>query len=190
MVDDDELNAWFCREVLPLEGNLTSFIRRNWGVAEDVIELRQDIYEHALIGAKQVLPSHVRAYVFTIARNRLINEARRSRIVSFETIADLDTIDQKVDPFETERALTARDELRHAKNGIDKLPPRCREVVRLRKLEGLSTLEAAHALGISTETVRQHLKYGMKALIDHMLGGPGRIARPKVARSSDSEARS
>ncbi len=189
MIDDDELNAWFCREVLPLERALTSYIRRNWRVAEDVIELRQDIYEHALIGARRGLPSHARGYVYTVARNHLINQAKRAQIVSFETIADLDMIDREVDMLEGERVLTARDELRHAKTGIDKLPPRCREVIKLRKLEGLSTQEAADALGVSTETIRQQLKYGMKALIDHMLGGPGKIVRPKLARRDDSEAR-
>ncbi len=188
MVDDDELNAWFCREVLPLERALTSFIRRNWRVAEDVIELRQDIYEHALTGARKGLPTHTRGYLYTLARNHLINQTKRARIVSFETIADLDMVDRDVDIFGAERALTARDELRHAKAGIEKLPPRCREVINLRKLEGMSTQEAADALGVSTETIRQQLKYGMKALIDHMLGGSGKIVRPKFARRADREA--
>lgn len=187
MVDDNELNAWFRREVLPLERALTSYIRRNWRVAEDVIELRQDIYEHALIGARRGLPMNSRAYVYTLARNHLINKAKRGRIVSFEMIADLDSVDHDVDMFETERALSARDELRHAQAGIEKLPPRCRQVMQLRKLDGLSTQEAADALGVSTETVRQQLKYGMKALIDHMMGGTGRVVRPKFGRR-DREA--
>jgi RNA polymerase sigma-70 factor (ECF subfamily) len=187
MVDDDELDAWFVREVLPLERALTSYIRRNWRVAEDVFELRQDIYEHALIGARRELPSNPRAYVYTLARNHLINHAKRSRIVSFDIIADLDTVDREFDVHEAERALTARDELRHAKAGIDKLPPRCREVMRLRKLDGLSTQEAADALGVSTETIRQQLKYGMKALIDHMVGGSGKIVRPKFGRQASQE---
>jgi len=187
MVHDDDLNAWFRREVLPLERALTSYIRRNWRVAEDVIELRQDIYEHALIGAARALPANARAYLYTLARNHLINHAKRARIVSFETIADLDIVDRDLDMFETERALAARDELRHAQAGIDKLPPRCREVMRLRKLDGLSTQEAADALGVSTETIRQQLKYGMKALIDHMMGGSGRVVRPSFARR-DREA--
>lgn len=191
MVNDDELNAWFRREVLPLERVLTSYIRRNWRVAEDVVELRQDIYEHALIGARRAgLPANARAYLFTLARNHLINHVKRARIVSFETIADLDTVGRDFDIFETEHALTARDELRHAKAGIDKLPPRCREVIRLRKLDGLSTREAADALGVTTETIRQQLKYGMKALIDHMVGGSGKIVRPRFSRRSDREAQS
>lgn len=187
VVDDDALNAWFVREVLPLERALTAYLRRNWRVAEDVFELRQDLYEHALIGARRELPANARAYMYTLARNHLINQAKRARIVSFEIIADLDSENTEFDLFDTERALTARDELRHAKAGIDKLPPRCREVIRLRKLDGLSTQEAAAVLGVSTETIRQQLKYGMKALIDHMVGGSGRIVRPKFGRRSSRE---
>jgi RNA polymerase sigma factor (sigma-70 family) len=182
MVEDEELNSWFRREVLPLERVLTAYIRRNWRVAEDVIELRQDIYEHALIGARRGLPGNARGYLYTLARNHLINQAKRARIVSFETIADLDAVDRDVDMFEVERGLTARDELRHAKAGIDKLPSRCREVMRLRKLDGLSTQEAADALGVTTDTIRQQLKYGMKALIDHMVGGSGKVVRRRFGQ--------
>jgi RNA polymerase sigma factor (sigma-70 family) len=190
MTDDDALNAWFVREVLPLERALTAYVRRNWRVADDVFELRQDIYEHALIGARRELPANTRSYLYTLARNHIINQVKRARIVSFDIIADIDGENLDFDPFETERALTARDELRHAKAGIDKLPPRCREVMRLRKLDGLSTQEAAEALGVSTETVRQQLKYGMKALIDHMIGGSGKIVRPKFGSRSAGEAQS
>lgn len=188
MVDDDALNSWFVREVLPLERALTAYVRRNWRVAEDVFELRQDIYERALIGARRELPANTRAYMYTLARNHLVNQAKRARIVSFEIVADLDSEITGIDLFEAERALTARDELSHAKSGIDKLPPRCREVMRLRKLDGLSTREAADALGISVETVRQQLKYGMKALIDHMIGGSGKVVRPKFGRPASGEA--
>lgn len=190
MIDDDHLDAWFRREVLPLERSLASYIGRNWKVREDVAELRQDIYELALTGARRALPLNARAYLFAIARNHLINQAKRARIVSFETLADLDIVDDGFDMFEAERALSARDELRRAQAGIEKLPPRCREVMRLRKLDGLSTQEAADRLGVSTDTIRQQLKYGMKALIDHMLGGSGQISRPKASRRPEHEVQS
>lgn len=189
MVDDDALNNWFMREVLPLEQALTSYLRRHRSSSDDVFELRQDIYEHALIGARREIPSNTRAYIYTLARNHLINRAKRARIVSFEAISDLDGAERDVDVLGTERVLTARDELRHAKAGIDKLPSRCREVVRLRKLNGLSTQEVAERLGVSSETVRQQLKYGMKALIDHMVGGSGRIVRPKPRMRTEGAAR-
>jgi len=89
MIDDASLNAWFCREVLPLEQALTRFIHRNWRVADDVIDLRQEVYELTLTGARRGLPQHAGHYVYTIARNLLINRTKRSRIVSFELVADL-----------------------------------------------------------------------------------------------------
>ena len=149
MVDEAILRAWFCREVLPLEPSLTSFIRRNWRVAAEVADLRQDIYERALGGARAGLPTHTRQYLFTVARNHLISRAKRGRVISLEFVADVSAIEVLADRVETDRTLSARDELRRAQRGLDQLPPRCREIVWLRKVEGLSTRETAERLGIS-----------------------------------------
>ena len=184
MVDDEELNVWFVREVLPLERALTAYIHRNWKVSDDVVELRQDIYENSLLGARRALPTNTSAYVYAVARNHLINKAKRARIVSIEAIADLDIVNRDFDIFEAERALTARDELRRAKEGIDKLPTKCREIVILRKVEGRTDRETAEMLGVSVETVPRQIKLGMKALVDHMLGGSGRIVRKSYNRRS------
>jgi RNA polymerase sigma-70 factor (ECF subfamily) len=182
MIEDASLNAWFCREVLPLEGALTRFILRNWRITEDVVELRQDIYERTLNGARTGLPANARAFVFTVARNHLINHAVRARIVSFELVADLEGVMPATDLFATERLLDARDQLRRARAGLDALPPRCREVVCLRKIEGLTTGETAERLGVGIDTVERQLTMGMRALVDFMLGGTGKIRRPRAVR--------
>lgn len=183
MIEDDALNAWFCREVLPLERGLLAFIGRNWRSSQDVTDIRQEIYERVLIGASEVLPTNVGGYVFTTARNHLINRAKRERIVSFDVVADLDDIGRDVDMFATERHLRARDDLRRTQLGLDALPTRCREVVLLRKVEGLSTKEAADRLGVSTHTIERQLTLGMRALVDFMLGGSGKIDREKANSS-------
>jgi RNA polymerase sigma factor (sigma-70 family) len=187
MVEDVVLHAWFCREVLPLEGALTRYIQRNWRVKDDVIELRQDVYERALNGARTGLPANARAFVFTVARNHLINQAVRAKIVSFDLVADLESIRPAADLFATERHLDARDQLRRARAGMDALPPRCREVVRLRKVEGLTTREAAERLGVGTDTIERQLTMGMRALVDFMLGGTGKVRRPRIARRRRSD---
>lgn len=190
MVDEAILRAWFCREVLPLEPSLTSFIRRNWRVGAEVADLRQDIYERALGGARAGLPTHTRQYLFTVARNHLISRAKRGRVISLEFVADVSAIEVLADRVETDRTLSARDELRRAQRGLDQLPPRCREIVWLRKVEGLSTRETAERLGISAETVEKQITHGMRALVDFMLGGSGRISRtPVPRRNSRSGAR-
>lgn len=182
MVEDADLNSWFCREVLPLEAALTRFIVRNWRVHDDVVELRQDIYERTLKGAREALPTVASAFVFTVARNHLINCATRARIVSFDLMADLGSLGTAHDLSATERMLDARDQLRRASAGMDALPPRCREVVRLRKVEGLTTREAADRLGVGIDTIERQLTLGMRALVDCMLGGSGKIRRAEPSR--------
>lgn len=70
---------------------------------------------------------------------------------------------------------------------MDALPPRCREVVRLRKVEGLTTQETADRLGIGIDTVERQLTMGMRALVDFMLGGTGKIRRPRLIRRLRSD---
>jgi RNA polymerase sigma-70 factor (ECF subfamily) len=94
-------------------------------------------------------------------------------------MADPESLAPHHDLLETERHINARDQLRRAQEGLNNLPPRCREVVYLRKVEGLTTREAAERLGVGIDAIEQQLTKGMRALTDFMLGGSGRIARSK-----------
>ncbi|MBW4331801.1 sigma-70 family RNA polymerase sigma factor [Stakelama sp. CBK3Z-3] len=177
------MQRWFCDEVLRHEAALTRFLRRNWRRPEDIHDIRQDIYARAIEAAQEQLPRNVRPYLFTIARNTLINRARREKIVSFHLVADLEALDCVDNAFATERHLDARDALRRTQAGLDQLPPRCREVVRLRKVDGLTTREVADELGVGIHTVERQLTLGMRALVDFMLGGEGRINRRTTSSS-------
>lgn len=187
MIDEQTIERWFCRDVLPLERALTQFIRRNWRIADDVVDLRHDVYELAITGARNDLPLNTRHYVFTIARNHLINRAKRARIVSFDFVADLETVEQHVDLYATEQLLSARESLRRVSEGLEKLPPRVREIIKLRKIEGFTVQETASRLGIGKDAVNHQVMMGMKALADYMLGGSGKIVRPKFHRRKESE---
>lgn len=179
MRQDATIERWFCDEVLPLEYALTQFIQRNWRVATDVEDLRHDIYERVIGGARVAIPTCTRGYVFTTARNHLINKAKRLRIVSIDLVADLEALDLDIDIDAGHRHLEARDTLRQVAAGMEKLSPRVREIVRLRKIEGLNVRETANRLGIGRDAVSHQLMMGMRALADHMAGGSGRIVRPR-----------
>lgn len=181
MDKDAAVREWFCREVLPLEPSLLRFIRRNWPVADDATDLMHDVYELAITGARSAIPHHTPGYLFTVARNHLINRAKRARIVSFDLVADLETVVADVDMFEAERQLHARDALRRVQAGLERLSPRVREIVLLRKLEGLDVAETSARLGIGKDAVNHQLAMGMKALADYMLGGTGKIVRRRYS---------
>lgn len=177
MVSDEQLHAWFVADVLPLEAQLLSYLQKHWRVHTERRDLLHDVYERALTGASKGLPQNSRAYLFTITRNLLITRARRGRIVSFELVADLDGLPVDDDLLTPERHASARQELRRALEGMERLPPRCREVVRLRKVEGLSTKEVAARMNVGIDAVERQMTLGMRALADFMLGGEGRIER-------------
>lgn len=182
MVDAQRLDDWFLTEVMPLEPALTRFLRRNWRNPSEIADLRQELYVKLYDGARAGLPLQTKAFVFRAARNLLINRAVRGQVVSIELVADLEALNVPADTASPERNVEARDELRRLQAGLDKLPPRCRQVVVLRRIEGLSQREVAARLGVGEDTVEKQMVYGMRALIDFMLGGAGKIRRGAAAR--------
>lgn len=188
MLDDATLRAWFCHEVLPLEPALMRFIHRHWRIRADAVDLRQDIYERILIGAARELPRQVAPYVFTTARNHLINKAKQPQVISLYQVSDLEAEAADADHFTPERVSSAREEIQRVQAGLDNLPARCREVIWLRKVEGLSTREVATRMGVGIDTVEQQTTRGLRALVDFMLGGSGRVQRRSGPAGRTDEA--
>jgi RNA polymerase sigma factor (sigma-70 family) len=170
-----EVNDWFVREVLPLEAELTRFLQQNWRNRSDIEDLCQDIYVRAYENARQGLPKSARAYVFTIARNLLIDRIRNAQIVPIETIADLESLTVASDQPSADQRVMARQELRRLQTALEELPPRCREAVILKKIEGLSIREIAQRMGISVKTVDRHLSEGACYLADFLYGESARL---------------
>lgn len=169
---EPELDAWFVREVLPLEASLMQYLNRNWQDSSQVEDFRQDVYIKVYEAARNERPKSVRSFVFAIARNLLIDKVRRSQIVPIETAVDLDALNIAADEPGAERSVIARDELRLVKSALERLPKRCREAVTLRKIDGLSTREIAVRMGVSPRTVDAHLVEGYAHLADILYGQP------------------
>lgn len=193
MLDDAEIRAWFRGEVLPLERQLVHFIRHNWRVEGDVMDLMHDVYELAITRARKGLPVATRPYLFAVARNHLINRAKRARIVSFELVADLELVESEIGAFDQERYLNARESLRRVQDALNRLTPRVRQIVQLRKIDGLNIAETAELLGIGSDAVRQQTSIGMRSLAEQIFGaGPEDAARlsprQRAQRSNGGEA--
>lgn len=168
---------WFVHEVLPLEPMLMHFLRQNWRNASDLEDLRQEVYARVLEAAEGNLPEKAKPFVFATARNLLINRVLREQIVPFDAIAELDNLEVASDLPGPDRAAIARDELRKLTAALDRLPPRCREAVVLRRIEGFSRREIAQRMGVSENTVADHIRTGMNALADMLFGEPFELTR-------------
>lgn len=163
-LNDDELSAWFVEQVLPLEAVLDRYLRRNWRDAGEIADLRQEVYARVYDGCAQRRPESAQAFVLSTARNLLIDRARRAQIVSIETFADMDMLTPTVDELSPERHTAARSELRLLQLALNLLPERCREVIALRKIDGLSQREVAARMGITEDTVERQVSKGVRAL--------------------------
>lgn len=164
---DKSLNHWFIAEVLPLEPLLVRYITRLWPNREEIHDLRQDIYIRVYEAAKKVRPVSGKAFLFSIARHLLVDRARRGRVVSIESVGELTDLNVLlIDEVTPERQMDARLELKQLARAFDRLPPKGREVVWLRRVDELSQKEVAVRLNISEKTVETHLRRGMQTIAD------------------------
>lgn len=165
-----EVDHWFVAQILPLEPMLMRLLRRYWKQPNDLPDFRQEIYVRVYETAqREGPPKDAGEYLYTCARNLLIDRARHAQVVSIDTFAELEEADHPVDPFSPERVVGARGELRLLEAALNELPPRCREVVSLRKIDGLSQRDIAERMGISEGTVEKQITLGIRALAESLL---------------------
>ncbi|HEV2562239.1 MAG TPA: sigma-70 family RNA polymerase sigma factor [Rhizomicrobium sp.] len=165
-----DLEAWFLREIFPLESILMHFLQQSWRNKSEIEDLRQEVYVRVYEAARKEVPAQPKAFLLRTARNLLINRVRREHVVPIEAVADLDALGAAIEVPGPDRNVIARDLLRRLQTALDRLPPRCREVVVLRRIEGLSRPEIAARMGISQDTVSEHLANGIAVLANTLYG--------------------
>lgn len=170
VVPSAEVKAWFVREILPLEAMLMRFLHKNWRNASDVEDLRQEVYAHVLNTAETNIPERPKPFLFATARNVLVDRLRKESIVPIELAADLDLIAVQDDTPGPERTAYARDTLRKLQLALDHLPPRAKEALLLKRVEGLSRKEIAERMGIAEQSVGNHVQRAMLVLADLLYG--------------------
>lgn len=143
---------------------LDRYLRRSWRDQWEVPDLRQDAYLRVYEAALRERPFNPKHFLFQVARNLMIDRSRRKNVVSFDSFADFDGIEADGDKPDVEQSMAARQEARLLRAAIGELPPRCREVVTLRKIEGHSQREVARKMGITEDTVERHVANGIRHL--------------------------
>jgi RNA polymerase sigma-70 factor (ECF subfamily) len=184
-----ELDLWFAAEILPLEAALTRYLRRVWTHEADIADLRQDIYVRIYQSAARQRPYSPKSFLFATARNLLADRVRRTRIVSIDYTQDLDSLNVLVDKITPEERLSARQDLRRLSEALDALPDDCRNVIWLRRVEGLSQQEAAMRLDMKEGTLESHLSRGVRALAQAVFGhGAGSVVASEPCEASKTES--
>jgi len=164
---DTEISRWFVAEVLPHESALRNWLALRFGSILDVDDIVQEAFTRLLRTVATGPVACARGYLFVTARNIALNYLRHKRYESAarpEEAEMLDLVDQGVSVPD---AVTVAEELRLLIAAIDSLPDRCREILTLRKIYGLSQKEVAARLGITEHTVESQGGIGMQKCIEY-----------------------
>lgn len=183
----DSLEGWFRHEILPHEAALVRFLRGKWVNPKDAEDIRHDIYVRVLEAAERERPAQAKAFLFAVAKNLLIDRARRDRIVAIDLLEDMDALNVMIDELSAERRVSGREQLQRLSDIFDRLPERRRQVVWMRRIEDLSQREIARRLNIAEGTVEKHLVLGIRALAGAFFGHKARRDESPSEYERDSE---
>ena len=181
-----ERNAWLAKEILVHERALRGYLSRFFKNVADVEDVVQETYAR-LLSLNDSTSTAVRnwhAFLFTSARNVALDRIRRARVVSLDTLAEMDSADVLDQTPSADEALSARQELALLLDTIASLPDRCREALTLRKLYGLSQREIAQRLSITESTVEKHVAYGVRLCAERMFAQRGETRKADASTNA------
>lgn len=162
------LLAFVGAQILPHEADLRHWLLRLGVKAHELDDIVQDVYCRLLRLERFDHIEDPRAYLFRCARNVLLEQVRRSKVVSIMTVQNLDELGVADLGPNPENAASSRAELVRVLGLIEGLPERCRQVFELRKVHGLSQAETAKALRLSENIVEKETAKGLGLILRHM----------------------
>jgi RNA polymerase sigma-70 factor (ECF subfamily) len=161
--DESERAKWFVDEVMPHEPILRAYLRKKFPqLATEVDDVVQESFLKTFRAKAEGKLHSARGFLFTAAHNLALDIfRRRQRIAPVERrLADTQTLTIE-NPTPAEFSIHAQ-ELELLMEAIESLPDRCRQVLKLRKIYGLSHREIAAELGISERTVNVQVGIGLR----------------------------
>jgi RNA polymerase sigma factor (sigma-70 family) len=177
-MQDAEQARWFAEEVRPHESSLRAYLGGKFPDFPDIDDLVQETYAR-LLEARAQRPVHsAKPFLFATARNAAFDYFRRRRVVAIDGIADIGELPVLEERPGVAETVCHNQELQMLGEAIQSLPARCREVLTLRKINGLSHKEIAARLEISEHTVNAQIAIGVLRLRDFLR------ARGLTARTS------
>ena len=163
--EDERISDAIARE----EGRLRAFVRRRVPDAVDAEDVLQDVFYELVLAFRLMQPiEHVGAWLYRVARNRIIDLFRRKRPLALDDAPGGDDEDGErlgleeliPSPDAGPEAAFARSVLLDALDAaLDELPEAQRAVFVAHELEGRSFRELAAETGVSVNTLlsRKHV---------------------------------
>ncbi len=155
--------------------HLTDYAQHFLFSKEKAREVVQDVFMK-MWEIRENLPDdlHLKSYLYIATRNHCLDLLKRqkhwtrffterSEQLRAQQLASWGHMDN---PHEV---LVTKEMEERIRQAIDSLPPRCREVFLLNRIEGLKYKEIAQKLNLSVKTVEAHIYFALRTLKDLLL---------------------
>jgi len=162
--NEDSYNQLFSKYYLVL----TVFAKKYVDDLDVAREIVQDFFVHLFeIRKTIVIKTSLKSYLFQSVRNRCLNfnkqvQIRNKHLEEFKIKeVDEENPEDKISESELEIKIS---EL------VNNLPPRCKKIFRLSRMDGKKNKEIAHSLNISIRTVETQISKALKFLRTELNG--------------------
>lgn len=151
---------------------LRKFLWRFYRRAEDVEDAAQEAFLRAFAAEarKSKDIDFPKQFLFRVAQNYALNDVAKKQNTATDMLEDLAAKPVLAD----DRVALADDQLDQRRRlavfveSVAQLPPKCRQVFILRKVEGLKIKEIAVRLNISVSAVEKHIASGLMKCADYL----------------------
>lgn len=165
---DPETARWFAAEIQPHEPMLRAWLKSQFPSGESEID---DVVQEAFI---RVLGAYAtaeirspKAFLFVVARNLAGMRLRHRMVENTKPLAEIDCSGILDEETDVPHAVARSQELAMLTTAVQSLPTRCRQIITLRKIYGLSLKETAAELGIDPHTVVIQTSIGIRKLTEY-----------------------
>ena len=159
---------WFKEEVHPHDAQLKSYLRGSFPSIRDVDDVVQESYLRIWQAAAREPVKSAKAFLYLVARRLALNVVRKERNSPVDAYGD-EAMSRVLDDRPNAReAAIIQDRINLLADALMSLPPRCREIVVLHKMKGLTQKEVADQLGLSERTVETHVRNGVARCLAYL----------------------
>jgi len=141
---------------------LERYVRRLLRNADDAADVSQEAFLRVYAAEVGHSTPVSEALLYTVARNLALSELRKRTARATDAVADMAELDVESTGADPEAIVSQRQMIQAVEVAMARMPPKCLEVFRLRKLDDLPHAEIARRLDISTKTVERHITHALQ----------------------------
>jgi RNA polymerase sigma-70 factor (ECF subfamily) len=145
---------------------LRAWLRGRFPTVTEIDDIVQEAYMRVLRARETACIESPKAFLFATAQNLALGLIRQGKVRSGVPLAESSPTGILDEAADVIHSVSHAENLELLTAAVQSLPPRCRQILTLRKIYGLSQKEVAAQLGISEHTVEAQGTIGLRKVTE------------------------